>query len=67
VTSTDIAENQLKNASKIANANGWEIDFRQADSMTLDGIPDSEFDLAYTSNGVHVWIKQPRNDVSGVQ
>jgi len=24
--------------------------------MTLEGIADSEYDLVYTSNGVHVWI-----------
>jgi SAM-dependent methyltransferase len=57
VTSTDIAENQLTNAMKIADANGWrDIEFRQADSMTLDGVSDGEFDLVYTSNGAHVWI-----------
>jgi ubiquinone/menaquinone biosynthesis C-methylase UbiE len=57
VTSTDIAENQLENAMKIADANGFSgITFRQADSMTLDGIKDGEFDLVYTSNGAHVWI-----------
>ncbi|MDR2615387.1 MAG: methyltransferase domain-containing protein [Oscillospiraceae bacterium] len=57
VTSADLAENQLANAKKIADANGFTgIEFRQADSMTLDGIPDGEFDLVYTSNGAHVWI-----------
>jgi SAM-dependent methyltransferase len=24
--------------------------------MKLEGIPDGEYDLVYTSNGVHVWI-----------
>ena len=57
VTSTDIAEKQLENAQRIANMNGFpQIEFRQADSMALDGIPDGEFDLVYTSNGTHVWI-----------
>jgi len=56
LTSTDIAENQLRNAAKYAGANGWQIDFRQADSMTLDGIEDEAYDLVFTSNGVHVWI-----------
>ena len=56
VTSTDIAENQLKNARRIADDHRWDIEFKQANSMTLEGVADSEFDLVYTSNGVHVWI-----------
>ncbi|GHU70641.1 hypothetical protein AGMMS49992_03320 [Clostridia bacterium] len=56
VTSTDIAERQLENAARIADAHNWSITFQQADSMTLDGIPYGEFDLVYMSNGVHVWI-----------
>jgi len=56
VTSTDIAERQLENAAKIAGEHGWDIEFRQADSMTLEGIPENEYDLIFTSNGAHVWI-----------
>jgi SAM-dependent methyltransferase len=56
VTSADISERQLYNAKKIADDNGWKIDFVCADSMTLCGIKDGEYDLVYTSNGVHVWI-----------
>jgi SAM-dependent methyltransferase len=56
VTSTDLSENQLANAKKIADAHGWNVKFQQTDSMTLDGLPDGEFDLVYTSQGVHVWI-----------
>src|SRR6266498_1242065 len=56
VTSTDLSEKQLENAAKIASARGWNIKFACTDSMTLDGITDSEYDLVYTSNGVHVWI-----------
>jgi SAM-dependent methyltransferase len=56
VTSTDLSANQLKNAKKIADARGWSVKFQQADSMTLNGLPDGEFDLVYTSQGVHVWI-----------
>ncbi len=56
VTSADISERQLENAKKIADGEGWNIKFICADSMTLDGIPDGEFDLVYTSNGVHIWI-----------
>ena len=55
-TSTDLAEKQLENAAKIAEANGWDIEFRHADSMTLEGLPNEEYDLVYTSNGCHVWI-----------
>ena len=56
VTSADISPRQLHNARLIADANGWDIEFICADSMTLEGIPDGAFDLVYTSNGVHVWI-----------
>ncbi len=56
VTSTDISERQLENAKKLADGEGWNIEFVRADSMTLDGIPSGKFDLVYTSNGVHVWI-----------
>jgi len=57
VTSCDIAENQLKNAEILAekyNLKG--IEFVCQDSMRLDKIKDAEYDLVYTSNGVHVWI-----------
>jgi SAM-dependent methyltransferase len=56
VTSCDIAERQLMNAKKIADNNGWNIEFIRQDSMTLDAVQDGEYDLVYTSNGVHVWI-----------
>lgn len=58
VTSTDIAERQLYNAKKIADAQGWDIRFIQDDSMKLEYVGDSEYDLVYTSNGVHVWINE---------
>ena len=56
VTSCDIAERQLVNAKKVADANDWDIKFIRQDSMELPDIPDGEYDLVYTSNGVHVWI-----------
>jgi len=56
VTSLDISENQIANAKKIAEANGWDIAFHCADSMDLSVLADDIFDLVYTSNGVHVWI-----------
>ena len=56
VTSCDIAENQLVNAKELADKFGWDIKFICQDSMKLDKIEDGEYDLVYTSNGVHVWI-----------
>ena len=56
VTSCDLAENQLVNAKKIAEANNWDIEFIDQDTMALDKIKDNEYDLVYTSNGAHVWI-----------
>lgn len=56
VTSCDISENQLASAERIARQRGWDIDFRQADTMTLENVPSSAYDLVYASNGVHVWI-----------
>ena len=56
VTSTDIAERQLKHAETIAAQHGWAVEFHQADTMTLSGEPDGAYDLVYTSNGVHMWI-----------
>jgi len=56
VTSADISERQIYNAKKIADSKGWDIEFICADSMNLDCINAGEYDLVYTSNGVHVWI-----------
>jgi SAM-dependent methyltransferase len=56
VTSTDLSEKQLENAAKHAAARGWDVQFVCTDSMTLAGIADRDYDLVYTSNGVHVWI-----------
>jgi len=56
VTSCDISERQLHNAKKVADRYEWDIEFIWQDSMTLDKIGDGEYDLVYTSNGVHVWI-----------
>jgi len=56
VTSADISERQLANAKQVTDANGWDIAYLCADSMTLEGVPDGAYDLVYTSNGVHVWI-----------
>jgi len=63
VTSCDIAENQLKNAKILADKyNFKDIEFICQDSMKLDKIKDNEYDLVYTSNGVHVWI----DDIPGM-
>lgn len=56
VTSCDFAENQLNHAKAYADKQNWEIEFICQDSMKLDKLKDNEFDLVYTSNGVHVWI-----------
>lgn len=56
VTSADIAERQIYNAKKIAVTQGWDIKFVLEDSMKLEHIKNDEYDLIYTSNGVHVWI-----------
>lgn len=56
VTSSDFAERQLENAAEIARKHGWQIEFICDNTMTLNTITSSEYDLVYTSNGVHVWI-----------
>lgn len=58
VTSCDISENQLAHAKKVADREGLGdvIEFICADTMKLEGIRDNEYDLVYTSNGVHVWL-----------
>ena len=56
VTACDLSDGQLNNAKRIADKNGWDIEFIQQDSMQLDKIEDEAYDLLYTSNGVHVWI-----------
>ena len=56
VTSCDFAENQLKHPKIFADEHNWDIEFICQDSMKLDKIKNDEYDLIYTSNGVHVWI-----------
>lgn len=56
VTSVDISEKQVMNARNIAEKRGWDIEFVCDDSMELSRIKSGEYDLVYTSNGVHVWI-----------
>ena len=58
VTSCDISENQLAHAKEVADREGLgdSIEFICADTMKLEGIRDGEYDLVYTSNGVHVWL-----------
>lgn len=62
VTSCDFAENQLKNAERIARNYGiaGAITFCREDTMRLDGIDSEEYDFVYTSNGVCVWIDDLR-------
>ena len=56
VTAADLSGQQIKNARRRAESMGWDIPFVQADSMTLEGLPDDTYNLVYTSNGAHVWI-----------
>jgi len=56
VTSCDISENQISNAKAIASKHNWNIEFICQNSMNLENIKSNEYDLVYTSNGVHVWI-----------
>jgi len=56
VTSCDISEKQLEIASTIAKRHGLDIEFICDDTMYLSKIKSNEYDLVYTSNGVHVWI-----------
>ena len=52
----DLSEKQIENAKRIADKNGWAIEFLCQDSRKLDKIGSDTYDLVYTSNGVHVWI-----------
>ncbi len=45
VTSADIAERQLHNAKAIADAQGWDMEFVQDDTMRLSHIEDGAYDL----------------------
>ena len=56
VTSADISERQLENASVIAGRLGLDIEFICDDTMKLSHIPDQAYDMVYTSNGTLSWI-----------
>ena len=56
VTSADISERQLENASLVAAGLGLEIEFICDDTMKLSRICDQAYDLVYTSNGTLSWI-----------
>lgn len=56
VTSCDISKQQLENASKIAAAYNWNIEFVCDDTRHLSKLPSETYDMVYTSNGVFVWI-----------
>ena len=59
VTASDISIRQMMHGWRIAEAHGLEMDFVQADTMQLEPFGGEEFDLVYTSNGVHSWIDKP--------
>lgn len=56
VTSADISERQLENASAIAERLKLTIDFVCDNTMELSHIESDTYDLVYTSNGTHSWI-----------
>lgn len=56
VTSCDLSHNQLEYGRIWAAELGLNITFVQNDTMKLHNIEDEQFDMVYTSNGVHVWI-----------
>lgn len=56
MTSADISERQLENASKIAQKLELHIRFICDDTMLLSRIKSDCYDLVYTSNGTHTWI-----------
>ena len=56
VTSADISERQLENASVIAEQLGLDIEFICDDTMQLSHICDQAYDMVYTSNGTLSWI-----------
>lgn len=56
VTACDLSVNQLEYGRIWAKELGLDIKFLQNDTMKLANIEDEQYDLVYTSNGVHVWI-----------
>jgi len=59
VTSSDISERQLENASAIAEKLDLHIDFVCDNTIELSRIESGAYDLVYTSNGTHSWIPEP--------
>ena len=57
VTSADISERQLENASAIAERLRLDIEFVCDDTMKLTHIRNHAYDMVYTSNGTLSWIK----------
>lgn len=56
VTSSDISERQLENASAVAEKLRLDVEFVRDDTAGLPRIPDGTCDLVYTSNGTLTWI-----------
>ena len=57
VTSSDISERQLENASVLAEKMGLDIGFVCDDTTELPHIRDQAYDMVYTSNGTLSWIQ----------
>jgi len=56
VTAADISYKQIENGRKIAEKRNLDVEYHVCDSMKLDELSENDYDLVYTSNGVHVWI-----------
>lgn len=56
VTSVDISNNQLKNAKKISDWLGLDINYICSDIQNLSTLKNNNYDLVFTSNGVFVWL-----------
>lgn len=57
VTSADISERQLAHAQEIAGRLKLNMHFVCDNTMQLSKLEDNQFDLVYTSNGTHSWIR----------
>jgi SAM-dependent methyltransferase len=60
VTSVDISQEQLSVAAERATQLGLDIHFVQGDITALPSLADDSFDLACSTNGVMIWITDPK-------
>jgi SAM-dependent methyltransferase len=60
VTSVDISQEQLNIAAERAAQLGVDVHFVQGDVTALPGLADNSFDFACSTNGVMIWITDPK-------